>query len=500
MKGASMVTSAGPIIIAIASVDEKVIESVSAALPHEARLLPIAGLTALFSNLVDFPLDLLLIEEEFNGSRTADTLATIKKSYEDLVVLVILKEPEPQSVEQILQAGAFDILKKPLRQEEVDRKIQKGLEHVQLLQKVRLMEARKQASSASEQPLLRLPPADAGDIAGPLLQFFEASVNLQDLNKLMELLVSSLSACFLAGKAAAILYNENDGTLQVRSCRGLNDEFLRTIDFSVTSGIYSWLRKNLRFLSLHDLSKVGEGEQLAVMDKEARLLQAELIIPLLGSSFPLGFISLGNKFNGEPYSAEEMKGLFFLARQAGAAVENALLLQNTRGIAVRDHLTQLFSRYYWEKNLNREVERSKRYDRPLSVAIFDIDWFKRINDTSGHQAGDKVLSAFAKYLMKSSRHTDIIGRYGGEEFIAILPETTAELARVYGERLRQDVEQRLGAKENEDFIYAGLTVSGGITTCDRKNDTSARLIERADRALYDAKNQGRNRVNYLPPP
>jgi diguanylate cyclase (GGDEF)-like protein len=160
---------------------------------------------------------------------------------------------------------------------------------------------------------------------------------------------------------------------------------------------------------------------------------------------------------------------------------------------VTDPLTNLYNRRFFEKRAQEEVSRSLRHQLPLTMLMLDVDHFKRINDTYGHQTGDKVLQTVAKYLRDSVRQTDICGRYGGEEFVLLLPNTPGRNAVFLANRLRAGV---------ADILHSGLgiprdvaiTVSGGVATCPRDATTLDDLVCRADEALYEAKRAGRNRI------
>jgi diguanylate cyclase (GGDEF)-like protein len=137
-----------------------------------------------------------------------------------------------------------------------------------------------------------------------------------------------------------------------------------------------------------------------------------------------------------------------------------------------------------------EFQRARRINRPFSAMIFDIDHFKKINDEYGHAAGDQTLRGLAERCRMSSRAVDVIGRYGGEEFVVLLPETNLESARLVAERLRQTI------MKNPFETNAGpleVTISIGVAESS-KLDTLKTLVERADIALYEAKHAGRNRV------
>lgn len=165
---------------------------------------------------------------------------------------------------------------------------------------------------------------------------------------------------------------------------------------------------------------------------------------------------------------------------------NALSAQLTF-LSNTDHLTQLYNRLYSDHSLNEEIVRAARFGRDLAVILVDIDNFKGINDTYGHQAGDEVIVIVASLLKRRSRSIDIIGRYGGEEFIIICPETGKDGALLLAESLRKDMEKT-------DFGKPGkLTFSAGVAILET-NDTLPALVRKADKALYRAKANGRNQV------
>ena len=164
-------------------------------------------------------------------------------------------------------------------------------------------------------------------------------------------------------------------------------------------------------------------------------------------------------------------------------------------LALRDGLTGLLNRRYWESCLEREFARHQRYDSPVSLVIFDIDHFKRVNDTYGHQTGDEVIRSVAEITSRLARETDFAGRYGGEEFVVLLPGTHLDGAAQFAERLRQAVEQQVLDYQGSPLSY---TISLGVATISDDMANYQILLERADKALYASKEQGRNRVTLAP--
>jgi two-component system cell cycle response regulator len=163
-------------------------------------------------------------------------------------------------------------------------------------------------------------------------------------------------------------------------------------------------------------------------------------------------------------------------------------------MAITDALTGLSNRRYMESHLGTLVEQASARGKPLSALVIDIDYFKAINDTHGHDAGDDVLRDFALRLKRSIRGIDLACRYGGEEFVIVMPETDMAVAAMVAERLRRRIAAEPFAITQEGAQTIPVTISIGIAGLRGKDDSAASLLKRADQALYRAKRDGRNRV------
>jgi len=162
-------------------------------------------------------------------------------------------------------------------------------------------------------------------------------------------------------------------------------------------------------------------------------------------------------------------------------------------LSLKDHMTQLYNRRYFAVISDKIFHIAVRNHQELSVMMLDIDKFKNINDTYGHHVGDKVIIALANVLQESSRKSDVVCRFGGEEFLFLLPETAVEGAYILAEKIRQKVEEMQIETDDEKIIK--FTVSTGIAAVKLKEQRALELsIQRADSALYKAKESGRNRV------
>ena len=170
------------------------------------------------------------------------------------------------------------------------------------------------------------------------------------------------------------------------------------------------------------------------------------------------------------------------------------MYSQTRHMSVTDPLTGLYNRRHFEDNLEREFLRAKRYGNELSFAMIDIDNFKKINDTYGHSFGDYVLKEVAYLISQTFRKTDLVFRYGGEEFAIIITETSKEKAVVPLERLRQTIADYPLSFEG---INITVTVSIGVSDVSDEIETTKQLFDEADKALYLAKNSGKNQTRII---
>jgi diguanylate cyclase (GGDEF)-like protein len=190
------------------------------------------------------------------------------------------------------------------------------------------------------------------------------------------------------------------------------------------------------------------------------------------------------------FSEQEQGNLESLLAALLFPMRNSLLYRAATQSALRDPLTETGNRIAMDQTLQREIELARRHMQPLSLLMLDIDHFKQINDTHGHGAGDDVLKAVAASIKNQLRNVDMVFRYGGEEFLILLSNTSREAAALVGERLRC-------AAQTEDYPAAGrtveLTVSLGCSTL-LPGESAESLLRRADSALYVAKREGRNRL------
>lgn len=288
------------------------------------------------------------------------------------------------------------------------------------------------------------------------------------------------------------------------------DDFISAYDFfkndpesrlnTVVKGMKLPLREDMGVLALTIL----EGMPFEITTEEAkRKVDPEILrilntnffvtIPLKTKDKVLGAILVDNVFNKKPITKSDVRMLTMFANHAGLAIENSRLYEETVYLSNTDWLTKLCNYGRFQYLLSFEIEKAKTRSSSLSMVMIDVDNFKNFNDTHGHLRGDEALKNIAAILQGKSRKCDTVARYGGEEFAIIMPDTSKDNAKLFAERLRNEVERSY----YEDAAITPskrTTISAGIATYPEDALTKNDLISMADTALYQAKHSGKNRI------
>lgn len=299
-----------------------------------------------------------------------------------------------------------------------------------------------------------------------------------------EQLVDSLA--HFIGDARAWFYVEQDGALQLVAAHGVRE--------NARQSLAQWPVKQPGAIA----RLRGARDPLLLSVQETAALHADpadtrrhicLAVPAAGRDGEFRLLLVERE--GEEFEPQTVNLCAAMTKQVGVALDNARLIRELENLATTDGLTRLANRRYFMERAESEFVRNRRYHRDLSLLLLDADNFKAVNDTHGHESGDRVLRALAGVCRENLRQLDMAARYGGEEFIVLLPETSAETALQVAERLRQAVEKLVVPLEG---VSGHITISIGVATASAATASLAALISDADRALYQAKRLGRNRV------
>lgn len=216
-----------------------------------------------------------------------------------------------------------------------------------------------------------------------------------------------------------------------------------------------------------------------------------LCAPLISRGRTIGVVEIINRLGGR-FTQADLDILLTLVEPCAIAIENAVLFQRAEQLTITDDLTKLFNSRYLNLYISREIKRCKRHGIPLSVIFLDLDGFKGVNDQYGHLAGSSTLTEVGGILALAVRESDILARYGGDEFVVVLPETPPSGALVIAERIRRSIEGHRFLESQG--LSARISASFGIASYPDHALTPEGLIQKADQAMYRVKERDKNGI------
>lgn len=322
-----------------------------------------------------------------------------------------------------------------------------------------------------------------------LIEVARAVVSTIDLDMVLQTILTSAMnfAETPAGTIAA--YDEKKREFILHSCEGLPVDFVNNRRWDIMPG--GLTEQVLAAVDLFFIEDVAQATYLNNPVELAGGIAALICVPLRLQDEVVGILHLGD-FVPRQFDREKMKLLSVFSSFAAMAISNAKVHSRTRIMAVTDSLTGLNNRRSFQQVFSQELRRAKRYGKFLAIIMIDVDNFKLFNDRYGHPAGDRILVAIGRIMLKNMRKVDYAFRYGGEEFIVLLPEVGLENALHAAERLREAIEQ-----ETVDILGKsgeGVTVSIGVACYPEDGAERGTLFRVVDDLMYKAKRLGKNTV------
>lgn len=311
-----------------------------------------------------------------------------------------------------------------------------------------------------------------------------------DLEALIGQILDAATKAIPAGEKGMLhLIGKDTGQLEMRAVVGYSDPRIHKFSFAGSKGYVAKSVRERVPLLITDV-QTDPSIRYDGTIPEVRAIQSAIVAPLILNDEVLGALSL-DSCEKTAFTENDLHLLVSFATTATAAIHNALLHSEVQKLALTDTLTNIYNRRGLFELGRREIERSRRFGRPLSAIMFDMDNFKEINDNYGHGNGDLVLRSVAERLMKNIREVDIMGRYGGDEFTILLPETDLFMACNVAERLRHCVIDTPIEIHNDSI---SVSISLGVARVIPETADLNELLSRADAAMYTAKQNGRKRV------
>jgi len=304
-----------------------------------------------------------------------------------------------------------------------------------------------------------------------------------ELREVLNTIVSTICRAFHYDLGAILLVDESAGELVLEASYGYGRE-VTGYRQAIGRGIVGWVAHTGQPYISEDVLR---DPYYVPLEEGTR---SEIAVPLILEGRVIGVFNVESR-RPRAFGERDLRILTALASYATIAIENARLYEETKRLAITDGLTGLYNHRFLHESFERELEQARRYRLPLSLILVEVDRFKTFNDTYGHLCGDEILKTVAGLLRRNSRSADIVARYGGDEFVLLLPHTSKRDAQEIAERIRRSI-AHYPIPIRERFVTA--TVSIGVAAFPEDGRTAEVLVEAADKAMYVAKRMGGNRV------
>ncbi|MEO0226249.1 MAG: diguanylate cyclase [candidate division WOR-3 bacterium] len=419
--------------------------------------------------------DLIIIDESFLGGRIENISAI--RNFDGAVPIIVIGD----SVDQEMFFKSFDykissLLKRPFKREILIDKVKKALRERELyLENLKTVAQLRQRVNELK-------------VLNEIAKALNSSL---DPKEIFNIIIKKTADLVKAEAWSVLLVDENTGELVFEAAAGEAADRLKGMRIKIGQGVAGWVAQRGIPLIVPDVSK--DPRFFPGIDRQTKFkTKSILCVPLKSREKVIGIVEVINKIGAENFDQDDLNIFETMIEHATIALQNASLYRQIEHMTVIDDLTKLYNARFCNLYLDRLFIQKGDANQPISLIFLDIDHFKYVNDNFGHLVGSETLKVVGDRIRNSIRKDDVCIRFGGDEYIVILPRTTKKAALVIAETIRQEIcKKEFFATDKKTF---NLTITLGLATYPEDARDKQELIRMADQAMYEGKETGRNKV------
>jgi len=428
------------------------------------------------SAVKEHEIDLILVDAELASRKNLHLLKHLRQANPDIPVVLSISKKVAKDAREQLRRGLYDYINKPFGHEELLLAVERGLE------RRRLQNENRHLLGDLKQRIRELSTFNT------IAKTLNSTLNLKEV---LDIVMGKIKELIKAEAWSILMLDEKTNELVFEVAIGEKGQQVKEMRLGMGQGVAGWVAQNQRPVIVPDTSK--DQRFFKGLDQKTGFRTKSIIAtPLVSRGRLIGVVEIINKLGGATFDEKDLVLLQTLTDHAAIAIENARLYEKARRLSITDDLTGLFNSRHCDMFLKKAMEEAVKKDKPLSLIFIDLDHMKEVDDTYGHLMGGHALKEVADRIAKEVTPPDMASRYGGDEYVIILPRKDSQQALKLAETIRQRIEAEPFLTDHK--LACRITASIGIASYPENSQTTDEMFSKADKAMYQVKESGKNRV------
>lgn len=424
----------------------------------------------------DHSIDLILVDAELASRKNLHLLKHLRQANPDIPVVLSISKKVAKDAREQLRRGLYDYINKPFGHEELLLAVERGLERRRLHNENRLL------LGDLKQRIKELSTFNT------IAKTLNSTLNLKEV---LDIVMGKIKELIKAEAWSILMLDEKNNELVFEVATGEKGQQIKEMRLAMGQGVAGWVAQNQRPIIVPDTSK--DQRFFKGLDQRTGFRTRSIIAtPLVSRGRLIGVVEIINKLGDATFDEKDLGLLQTLTDHAAIAIENARLYEKARRLSITDDLTGLFNSRHCDMFLKKAMEEAIKKEKPLSLIFIDLDHMKEVDDTYGHLMGGHALKEVADRIASEVKPPDMASRYGGDEYVIVLPRKDSGQAMELAEIIRKKIEAEPFLTDHN--LSCHITASIGIASYPENAKSIDEMFSKADKAMYQVKESGKNRV------